>query len=571
MKLLAVLSLAALAAGCKKTEPIESYTLQVVPRVLSFGAEETGVQKRVEVATTAPSFSYLVKYVGQQQDWLNVTQGDSFLDVAVKSSNPGDQERKATMEVIVMGMLPITVDITQRAEGDQTDYSITLDPASLRFAASGGELTKTSTITTKGNGLEAWVEGEDPWYEAYIENNIVTVIVQPNGTASERHGTVTVTNAQGKEATLTIVQAARPDGAGITLDPTSLLFEADGDPLTKIVTVTTEGTGTTAQVDENSRQWLTAVLDGSTLNVTVTANTMAQREGTVTVSNKEGGSAILSVTQTSASDYSITLDPTFLSFDAEGTQLTKTSTAITNGTALKAEVDGNAAEWLSASVEGKTVTVTVIPQTGYEKRFGSIFVTNAEEEGATLTVTQSGLPAPDITGTWSWSSQCTTDDAWNNAVELSGTATITRDGDGYIVTGIAGNAVKNLGITDPRFHFDTENGTIGLTDGEAFVTDKTYYSSASITFPSGIITAWNSDEAFVALTIAPVEINGIRYLQITFPQTLTADSTLFPDDAELWGQTGTVSYVYYDIIQMGWEDRTTPIEYHRDIVLLKEL
>lgn len=570
LKLLVVLGLAALAAGCKKNDPIESYTLQVTPRTLSFGAQETGVQKRIQVFTTAFGFNYLAVYSGNQKDWLNITQGDSFLDISVKSSNPGTEERRAKIEVSVVGLDPITVDITQRAEGDQTDYSITLDPTILRFAASGGELTKTSAVTTKGNGLEAWMEGEPEWYEAYVEDNKVIVTVKPNGTAAERRSEVTVTNAQGEEATLTIVQAAPQGGSGITLNPASLLFEAAGDNLSKTVTVTTEGTGTAAQVDSESQEWMTAVLDGSSLTVTVTANTLSERKGTVTISNREGGSAVLNVTQTSATDYSIVLDPASLSFEAQGTELTKTSTIITNGTALAANVSAGA-EWITASVEGNTLTVTVTPQTGYESRLGSVFVTNAESDGATLTVRQAGLPAPDITGTWSWSSRCTTDGNWNNAVEASGSATITRDGSDYILTGIAGIAVKNLQVTDPRFHLDTENGAIGLTNGEAFTKGQTYYSSVGIDFPAGMIQAWDSDDTFVELGIAQVELGGTQYLQITFPDTIEGNSTFFPNDPDFWGQTGTLSYIYYDTIQMGWEERVSPVEYHRNIVLLKAL
>lgn len=573
LKLLTVLGLAVLVAGCKKNEPIPTYTLQVMPRTLSFGAEETGVQKRLQVATTAPEFTYTVYYSGTQKDWLSVTQGETFIDVAVKSANPGYEERKATIDVIALGLQPITIDVTQRAEGDQTDYSITLDPSTLRFAASGSELTKTSSVTTKGNGLQAEMEGTANWYEAYIEANttVVTVIVQSNTTGSQRNGQVKVVNAQGKEATLTIVQDAQQDEYGITLDPPQLTFGSAGDELTKTVLVSTIGTGTMAKVDDGYGEWITATLDGSTLTVTVTPNTGSERKGNVTLSNAEGGSAILNVTQKSADDYSITLDPASLTFASDGTELTKTASVTTNGTGLYADVDDDDAQWLNASVTGNVLSVTVTPNTGYGTRTGSVSVHNAEGEDATLRVTQAGLPAPDLTGTWNWSSLYSTDGNWNNASEINGTATISRNGDDYILTGISGSAVKGMGITDPHFHLDTENGAIGLTNGEAFIKGETYYSTSSIIFPSGIIEAWNSDEAFVELIIEEVTINGTRYQQITFPATLFATSALFPYDTELWDQTGTVSYIYYQTVQMGWEERNIPIEYHRDIVLLKQI
>lgn len=573
LKLLAVLGLAALVAGCKKNETIPTYTLQVLPRTLSFGAQETGVQKRLEVTTTGPGYTHTIYYSGDQKDWLAVTQGADFLDVAVKSANPGNEERKATIDVIVLGLDPITVDVTQRAEGDQTDYSITLDPATLRFAASGSELKKTSTVTTKGNGLLAETEGILNWYEAYIEDNttVVTVIVQPNTTDSQRSGKVTVTNAQGKSATLTIVQDAPRGDYPVTLDPAQLTFAAAGTELTKTVSVTTSGTGATAQVGDSYREWLDAALEGSTLTVTVTANPGAERKGTITVSNAEGGSAVLNITQKSASDYGITLDPASLNFSSDGSGLTQKAVITTNGTGLSADVDDEDTQWLSASIEGNTLWVTVTPYSGYGTRTGSVSVHNAEGEDADLQVTQSGLPVPDITGTWNWSSLYSTDGTWNNASEISGTATITRSGDDYILTGIAGSAVKSMNVTDPRFHLDTENGVIGLTDGEAFTQGPPYYSAPSLTFPAATIIVWNSDNAFVELGIEDVNLDGIRYRRITFPQTLLATSALFPDDQEVWNQTGTVSYAYYQTIQMGWEERNIPLEYHRNVVLLKQL
>ena len=108
-----------LAWSCKKKEEFPTIFLQIEPRTLTFGYDETGVTKQVTVITSAPTFASEVYYTGSQQGWLTTEQGENYLNVSVNSSNPGLEIRQATIRIVVTGTEPQTVTVTQQAEGGE--------------------------------------------------------------------------------------------------------------------------------------------------------------------------------------------------------------------------------------------------------------------------------------------------------------------------------------------------------------------------------------------------------------------------------------------------------------------
>lgn len=561
--------LLATAAGCKHAEPqLVSNTLEVQPASLSFAYDETGIPKRIGVETNAAAFRFSVNYADAEAEWLETALGEACITVSATSANRSEHDRSATVTVTADRAEPCTVTVTQRAQGSPDIFSITLSPELLEFPADG-DLTGEANVVTAGSGLSARTETDDTWYTARMNGNKVVVEAAPNTAAARREGCVTVTNAQGGSAVLAIGQAGMPETFDIVLDPASLTFAASGDGLTKTVTVATQGTGITTETTADCAEWLAAAAEGNRITVTAAINYGGERSGRITVRNTEGASAPLEVTQKAAGDDGIALEPRKLTFGPEGGS--KNCAIVTEGTGLTAETDAGSTAWLAASAEGALLTVSVAPWDGSGLRSGTVTVRNAEGGEAVLAIEQSGTETADLSGTWQWSSRCTTDEGWEDAVTVSGTAFVVRDGDGYTITGIAGAGIRRLGATEPEMHLVLRNGRAGISYGEAFEKDGIrYYSAAQLSFPSGIIKAWTATETFAEITVEETTLDGRRCERMTLPDLLAADSALFPDKAQLWGETGEVCYIYYETMRIGGSEIPVPIEYHRNIVLTRE-
>ena len=115
------------------------------------------------------------------------------------------------------------------------------------------------------------------------------------------------------------------------------------------------------------------------LIVTAAPNSSAEaREGAATVTNAEGGEAVLTIRQAGIpAAYGITLEPASLTFASSGDGLTKTVSVVTQGSVPAALVTSDQAEWLSAEIVEKQLLVTATVNDGGERR-GEVTVTNAE-------------------------------------------------------------------------------------------------------------------------------------------------------------------------------------------------
>ena len=566
IRLLCLSAVLLLAAGCKNREPrLVTHTLEVAPAVLSFAFDETGISKRIDVETDAPSFSFSVSYSGQETDWLETAQEETCITVSAASRNASDGERRATLTVSADRAASRTVVVTQGSEGEGTDYAVVLSPDSLELPAYG-TLTEEAEIISAGSGFRAERAAGDTWYEVRIEKQRLIVTAAPNSSAEAREGAATVTNAEGGEAVLTIRQAGSPAAYGITLEPASLTFASSGDGLTKTVSVVTQGSVPAALVTSDQAEWLSAEIVEKQLLVTATVNDGGERRGEVTVTNAEGAFAVLEVTQQAAGDTGIAVEPAQLSFGPEGGRRTCGITA--GGTELTAATDTGSTAWLSAAVTGTALEVTAAPWSGSGVRSGTVTVRSAEGSEATVAVSQQGTPIADLSGTWQWHSLSATTEDWTNTSEFSGTATIARENGGYAVTGIAGSGVQGFGGATATIHLILRDGTAGVSFGAAFRKgDKPYYSASHLVFPSGIVEAWTEPETFLPVSVER-DASGLERLLL--PDLLTATPELFPDSEQLWGETGEASYIYYETLTMGGIAVPVPIEYHRHVVLTRQ-
>lgn len=554
-------------SGCQEDKPKDPDTLQVAPEVLSFAYDEINAKKAVTVTTSASKYSYTIAYAGDAQDWIEITEEKELFNVAVKSNNEATTERKATITVRAGDAAPVTVAVTQRIKTDVTDYSITLNPTQLSFGATGTDLTKTAEITTEGDGLTAKIEGGVTWFTASISEKTLTVTVTPNETNTLKEGKVVVTNAQGEKATLAVVQAKNPNAYAITLTPSKLTFSATGDNLTMTSTIKTNGTGVIANIDGDETSWIKFIeLEGDILSVTVEENTGAERTGTITVYNAEEKTATLTVIQTASGDNSITITPTLLSFEASGTELSKTVVISTSGSDLSATADEAATAWITTAFTNKTLTITVTPNKASMDREGTVTIKNNEDGEATLTIKQKGIPVGDVSGTWNYSLITR---LGSGNVPVTGTLTIKLDGSQYIVEGLKGSS-DLVKTAEPKVYLQIKNGKIGVINKEAFkTTDKTYYFSANLKFEDFQETPWTDPNAFAELIVDQVEIDGVLHDRIVFPDKLKATPDLFPSDSPYLGEFGEASYAYYELRKMPMGEVAQPREINMNIVLTK--
>ena len=561
IRLLCLSAVLLLAAGCKNREPrLVTHTLEVAPAVLSFAFDETGISKRIDVETDAPSFSFSVSYSGQETDWLETAQEETCITVSAASRNASDGERRATLTVSADRAASRTVVVTQGSEGEGTDYAVVLSPDSLELPAYG-TLTEEAEIISAGSGFRAERAAGDTWYEVRIEKQRLIVTAAPNSSAEAREGAATVTNAEGGEAVLTIRQAGIPAAYGITLEPASLTFASSGDGLTKTVSVVTQGSVPAALVTSDQAEWLSAEIVEKQLLVTATVNDGGERRGEVTVTNAEGAFAVLEVTQQAAGDTGIAVEPAQLSFGPEGGRRTCGITA--GGTELTAATDTGSTAWLSAAVTGTALEVTAAPWSGSGVRSGTVTVRSAEGSEATVAVSQQGTPIADLSGTWQWHSLSATTEDWTNTSEFSGTATIARENGGH-------RRQRRTGVRRGDGHHPPHTAR---RYGGSLLRSRFPKGRQALLFgPASRIPVRNrrgmDGAGNLSSGIGRTGRIGTRTPPAARPSH--GHSGTLPDSEQLWGETGEASYIYYETLTMGGIAVPVPIEYHRHVVLTRQ-
>lgn len=535
-------------------------SLEVTPDVLSFGSDEVGVVRRVEVRTDAATFSTRVVYYGEEREWLEVVRDRESVEIAVRTIHRDAEARHAAVTVMASGVEPATISVTQRGTDDATDYGIVLDPASLRLAAAGEETTGVVRVVTSGDGVEA--ESDAPWCTVRIEADLLRVTAEENAAPQGRACLVAVTNAQGEAAELAVWQAGQDDRT-IVLQPDRLAFAASGTELTRQVTVQTTETGLTAQTDA---EWIVPYLSGDRLTVTVAENGGGERQGRVTVRSDSGAEATLTVTQQAGA---FRLEPAVLHFGAEA-PLEAICTVMGAEGSVTAQPDETCADWITATVAGVGVTVRVAPNPTFAPRTGSVRITDARGVSAAVTVEQEAREWVELCGTWSWSAEVTPEAG--DPQLMTGTATLAASSEGgYLLTGVAGAGVGALGVTEPVIRLERRGDRLGVVCDVAFEKGATcYYFSGGIDFPSAAIVAWHSEEAFLEVAPSRRDDGGAAYDRLTFAGEVTASPENFPALPEVWGETGTVVYPYYRLVAFGGQSQALPVETLRQVVLERE-
>ena len=195
-----------------------------------------------------------------------------------------------------------------------------------------------------------------------------------------------------------------PDGGGVPslkVEPSSLDFAAVSAP-SQSVTVTAVNVEWEVRVSDTASAWLKAEkTDGTTVTVSVTDNgTPEQRTGSFTVvptNNEDVKAKSVTVVQTGSDvEYKFSVEPAALTFEAEGAAAQTVTITAEGGLTWEAEVEGDAASWITVTPGEGTLEVKVSDNPETAERSGNIVVTpSAESVGAkAIRVTQAGKVLP---------------------------------------------------------------------------------------------------------------------------------------------------------------------------------
>lgn len=265
----------------------------------------------------------------------------------------------------------------------EADTPLEIKEAMVAFEAGGGE---GSIKLSKSN---AKVTSPEEWCKVTVFFNEVTVRVDPNEGMMARHSYLSIT--VGSE---TVNVTVSQKGVSMAFDISSLSFTAAASSQDVTVDAST-GIAVTVASDQT---WVTPVVVGNIVSVTVEGNASAtSRSATVTI-NVGNLARTVSVAQ---AGMSLALTPASLSFGAEVESKEIVVSTVPEGIPLTGITATSNQTWASTSVDGNKVTVTVSATPAINDRTATITVTGGGIQ-KTATITQSGRTATmaDITGTY---------------------------------------------------------------------------------------------------------------------------------------------------------------------------
>lgn len=377
-KILSLLAIGVVSLTSCKEELVQVYSISIDPTELSFNSG--GGDETVTVTSTADwelsgdsYWCYASSYSGK---------GDAEIVFTADPNEDSESDRIATF-TFISGDKKATLTVTQ----DKKEYSISIEPKELKFGAEGGkqEITVTSSDEWK-------VKGEFDWCDISTTSgkngDKVTFYADPY-TNTEEARTATYTFVCGdKEAELKIVQEAKV--YSISVEPTELSFIAAGEEKTVTITSSDEWEFSSDEYWIRASEW--SGENGASVKIIVDENYDPEIRTGIATFKCGDKQADVKITQ-EAKEFSISIEPTEIEFEAEGGEQDITVTSSDRWT-LNADND-----WITASTKsgenGSVVNVTVSYNTSNEIRTGIITFTCGNIT-AEFTVTQNPDNSPII-------------------------------------------------------------------------------------------------------------------------------------------------------------------------------
>ena len=377
-KILTLLAIGIVGLTSCKKEPTKVYSISIDPTELSFAA--AGGEETVEVTSSAEwelsgesYWCYASSYSGK---------GNAEILFSADPNEDSESSRSATF-TFISGDKKATLTVTQ----EKKEYSISIEPTELTFGADGGD--QTITVTSS----DSWeVKGKSDWCDISAttgKNGDKVTFSAAQYTNTEEARTATYTFVCGdKEAELKIEQEAKV--YSISVEPTELSFISTGGEKTVTITSSDEWEFS------SDEYWIRASErsggNGASVKIIVDENNDPEiRTGVATFicGDKQ---ADVKITQ-EAKEFSISIEPTKIEFEADGGDQTIT---VTSSDSWRLSVDN---DWITTSTKsgenGSLVNIIVGYTTSTEVRTGIITFTCGDKT-AELAVTQNPDNSPII-------------------------------------------------------------------------------------------------------------------------------------------------------------------------------
>ena len=299
-------------------------SLKVEPSSLTFAAVSAPSQS---VTVTAEHVDWEVRVSETASSWLKAEKTDGTTVTVSVTDNDTPDERRGSFTVAPTNNEDVKAkSVTVTQSGDDVEYTLTVEPASLTFEAEGAA-AQTVTVTAEG-GLtwEAAADGDAAsWITVTPGEGTLEIKVSDNPEATERSGNVVITpsvSSVGPKA-IRVTQAGKvfPPSLSINVeDPeTGITFDANGESTSGVhdilvTAVNTDWNVRAVDAEDNAVTWFRATANKdngvSVINLAVDKNeTTEERVGYVliTATAEEVADIRVTLTQAGLQDHYSTL------------------------------------------------------------------------------------------------------------------------------------------------------------------------------------------------------------------------------------------------------------------------
>ena len=347
-KILTLLAIGIVGFTSCKEELVQVYSISIDPTELSFnsgGGEET-----VNVTSTTDwelsgdfDWCYASSYSGK---------GDAEIIFTADPNEDSESSRTATF-TFVSGDKKATLTVIQ----EKKEYSISIEPKELVFNADGGEheIIVTSSDEWKVNGESDWCTLSS---DSGNNGDRVTIIVHKYDNPKESRTAVFTFECGNKNVTLTITQEKKE--YSISLEPKGLKFDAEGGDQT--VTVTSSDDWRVKGESDWCDISVTTGESGDKVTFYADPYTNTEEARTATYIFVCGDKEAELKIEQEAKMYSISVEPTELSFIAAGEEKAVTVTSSDEWVFSSKE------DWITASKQNgeNNATVKIIVAENYD-------------------------------------------------------------------------------------------------------------------------------------------------------------------------------------------------------------
>ncbi|MBO4484413.1 MAG: hypothetical protein J5738_03400 [Lachnospiraceae bacterium] len=376
--------------------PVPAETLPVKTKTLNFGAQ--GGQDTISLNGTGYKLSFsFPSNPSTLSGWVGMVYDGNMIKVKVER-NKDYAPRSMKVKITDTNTNQYAyVTINQKAAPTPTPTPtpfLSADRTEIPLDSNGGEESITLSGVKGAFGYEfSWEPNTvTGWVQVRPEGNRVIFTVDENKSINPRTAVITITDSKTKKSvTVTLQQKAMPN----TVKVSSTILKAERETISfsnraekKTVTITgKEGTLRADRVGDAN--WFSVNVDGSTIVISVTANSSGERKGYIDVTDQGNGQRVrLTISQLGASSVAIGSTYTW-KVNAKGETI-YVATMRGDFSVQYGTNGGKAPDWITASKNGNNVTFSFSANKTADAREATIYLVFNQFGRATYQISQDG-------------------------------------------------------------------------------------------------------------------------------------------------------------------------------------